>query len=160
RGLLFRDHLPGDALPGGHVSGPVCDSAHRRLARAVGRDARRPRSENCAAAPGLSGPTSADLRTAGRPQRTVSGGHVPGRSELSRPKPEPTRYDITEQTELSGHMVLDHPLLNEGSAFSEADRRRLGLLGLLPYHSSSVDEQLTRVYGNYQRKDNDLERYI
>lgn len=60
----------------------------------------------------------------------------------------------------SGHQILDHPLLNEGSAFSESDRRRLGLLGLLPYHSSTIDEQLIRVYGNYRRKSNDLERYI
>jgi malate dehydrogenase (oxaloacetate-decarboxylating) len=61
---------------------------------------------------------------------------------------------------LTGHSLLDHPLLNEGSAFPEADRRRLGLLGLLPYHCSTIDEQLVRVYGNYQRKNNDLERYI
>ncbi len=59
-----------------------------------------------------------------------------------------------------GHTLLDHPLLNEGSAFSESDRQRLGLLGLLPYHCSTIDEQLVRVYGNYQRKSNDLERYI
>lgn len=61
---------------------------------------------------------------------------------------------------LSGHSLLDHPLLNEGSAFPEDERRRLGLLGLLPYHCSTVDEQLTRVYENYRRKDSDLERYI
>lgn len=64
------------------------------------------------------------------------------------------------QNGLTGHLLLDDPLFNEGSAFSEEDRRRLGLLGLLPYHSSTREEQLTRVYGNYQRKDNDLERYI
>jgi malate dehydrogenase (oxaloacetate-decarboxylating) len=60
----------------------------------------------------------------------------------------------------TGHRLLDHPLLNEGSAFTESDRQRLGLLGLLPYHCSTLDEQLVRVYGNYQRKSNDLERYI
>lgn len=59
-----------------------------------------------------------------------------------------------------GHQLLEHPLLNEGSAFTENDRRRLGLLGLLPYHCSTVDEQLIRVYENYQRKNSDLERYI
>ena len=64
------------------------------------------------------------------------------------------------RSDFRGHQILDHPLLNEGSAFSESDRRRLGLLGLLPYHSSTIDEQLIRVYGNYQRKSNDLERYI
>src|SRR5436190_5490114 len=60
----------------------------------------------------------------------------------------------------TGHQLLDDPLLNEGSAFPETDRRRLGLLGLLPYHCSTIDEQLVRVYGNYKRKTTDLERYI
>jgi malate dehydrogenase (oxaloacetate-decarboxylating) len=61
---------------------------------------------------------------------------------------------------LKGHLILDHPMLNEGSAFAEEERRRLGLLGLLPYHASTTEEQLARVYANYQRKENDLERYI
>ena len=72
---------------------------------------------------------------------------------------EPTR-NVSAEAGFTGHPLLDHPLLNEGSAFSEAERRRLGLLGLLPYHCSTVDEQLTRVYENYRRKDSDLERYI
>jgi len=73
-----------------------------------------------------------------------------------------TRQNETRDAEagLTGHLLLDHPLLNEGSAFTEAERRRRRLLGLLPYHSSTVDEQLTRVYENYKRKDSDLERYI
>lgn len=73
--------------------------------------------------------------------------------------PELTGKAATEAG-LTGHLLLDHPLLNEGSAFPEAERRRLRLLGLLPYHCSTVEEQLTRVYENYKRKDNDLERYI
>ena len=67
---------------------------------------------------------------------------------------------MAERVGLTGHHLLDDPLFNEGSAFSEADRRRLNLLGLLPYHCSTAAEQLTRVYENYKRKDNDLERYI
>lgn len=67
---------------------------------------------------------------------------------------------LPEQTGLNGHNLLDDPLLNEGSAFPEDERRRLSLLGLLPYHCSTVEEQLTRVYENYKRKENDLERYI
>ncbi len=68
----------------------------------------------------------------------------------------------TRHTEagLLGHLLLDHPLLNEGSAFPEDARRQRRLLGLLPYHCSTVDEQLARVYENYKRKDSDLERYI
>ena len=67
---------------------------------------------------------------------------------------------MAKQEGLTGHNLLDDPLFNEGSAFPEADRRRLNLLGLLPYHCSTVEEQLTRVYENYKRKENDLERYI
>ena len=67
---------------------------------------------------------------------------------------------VAEQGGLTGHNLLDDPMLNEGSAFPEADRRRLKLLGLLPYHCSTREEQLTRVYENYQRKEDDLERYI
>jgi len=63
-------------------------------------------------------------------------------------------------TGLSGHQLLDEPLLNKGSGFSEAERRELGLLGLLPLHCSTIEEQLARVYENYQRKDNDVERFI
>jgi len=79
---------------------------------------------------------------------------------MSAPKyaASPTTRMTVEQSGLEGHQLLEHPLMNEGSAFTEADRRRLGLLGLLPYHSSTVAEQLTRVYENYKRKENDLER--
>jgi len=61
---------------------------------------------------------------------------------------------------LSGHQLLDEPLLNKGSGFSESERRELGLLGLLPLHCSTIEEQLARVYENYRRKDNDVERFI
>lgn len=57
--------------------------------------------------------------------------------------PELTRKAATEAG-LTGYRLLDHPMLNEGSAFPEAERRRLGLLGLLPNHCSTVEEQLTR----------------
>lgn len=59
-----------------------------------------------------------------------------------------------------GRDVIDDPLLTKGSAFSRDERRALGLLGLLPPHVSSVDEQLARTYENFRRKESDLERYI
>ena len=61
---------------------------------------------------------------------------------------------------LTGHLLLDNPMLNKGSAFSEEERREFGLLGLLPPHSSTIDEQLARTFENYKRKETDLERYI
>ena len=57
-------------------------------------------------------------------------------------------------------MLLDNPLLNKGSAFPPNERREFGLMGLLPPHLSSIEEQLTRTYENYQRKETDLERYV
>jgi malate dehydrogenase (oxaloacetate-decarboxylating) len=63
-------------------------------------------------------------------------------------------------TSLTGHLLLDDPLLNKGSAFTQNEREELGLLGLLPLHASTVEEQLARTYENFRRKENDLERYI
>ena len=70
---------------------------------------------------------------------------------------------ITEhavRTALTGQLLLDNPLLNKGSAFSQEERRELGLLGLLPPHSSTIEEQLARTYENYLQKPTDIERYV
>ena len=64
------------------------------------------------------------------------------------------------ETELTGENLLGNPLLNKGSAFTEAERRDLGLLGLLPPHVATMEQQLARTYENYRRKESDLERYI
>jgi malate dehydrogenase (oxaloacetate-decarboxylating) len=64
------------------------------------------------------------------------------------------------ETALSGHALLEHPMLNKGSAFSEAERREFGLLGLLPMSVTTPETQLARIYGNYKAKTTDLERYI
>ena len=64
------------------------------------------------------------------------------------------------ETSLTGQLLLDNPLLNKGSAFSQDERRELGLLGLLPLHSSTIEEQLARTYENYRCKETDLERYV
>lgn len=66
----------------------------------------------------------------------------------------------TLEISITGQRLLDDPLLNKGSAFPESERRELGLMGLLPLHTATIEEQLARVYENYQRKDSDIERYI
>ena len=71
-----------------------------------------------------------------------------------------TRSNRVIETSLTGQLLLDNPLLNKGSAFPAHERREFGLLGLLPSHCSTVEEQLARTYENYQRKESDLERYV
>jgi malate dehydrogenase (oxaloacetate-decarboxylating) len=70
-----------------------------------------------------------------------------------------TVEDVLEG-DISPRAILDSPLLNKGSAFPEDERRAFGLLGLLPPHVSTMEEQLRRTYENYSRKETDLERYI
>jgi malate dehydrogenase (oxaloacetate-decarboxylating) len=59
-----------------------------------------------------------------------------------------------------GALLLDIPLLNKGSAFTEDERAELDLVGLLPSHVSSHEAQLARCYANYRQKTTDLDRYI
>jgi malate dehydrogenase (oxaloacetate-decarboxylating) len=59
-----------------------------------------------------------------------------------------------------GMDLLDTPLLNKGTAFTEEERTVFGLLGLLPPHVETLEEQVVRAYEAYQRKDDDLERHI
>src|SRR5262249_54074222 len=59
-----------------------------------------------------------------------------------------------------GVNVLGRPILNKGTAFTEDERSRLGLDGLLPPQVESLDQQVVRAYEAYRRKDDDLERHI
>src|SRR5258705_2528577 len=60
----------------------------------------------------------------------------------------------------SGMDLLDRPLLNKGTAFTEEERKKFGLHGLLPPEIETLDQQLVRAYEAYRRKDDDLERHI
>ena len=59
-----------------------------------------------------------------------------------------------------GHLLLDTPLLNKGTAFTREERRNLGLLGLLPPSEESLDEQAARAFEAYGGKRTDLGRHI
>src|SRR6266850_3818322 len=60
----------------------------------------------------------------------------------------------------SGMDLLDRPQLNKSTAFTEEERKKFGLQGLLPPQVESLDEQVVRAYEAYKRKDDDLERHI
>jgi malate dehydrogenase (oxaloacetate-decarboxylating) len=59
-----------------------------------------------------------------------------------------------------GMDLLDTPLLNKGTAFTDEERTQFGLDGLLPPHVETLEEQVVRAYRAYQRKEDDLERHI
>jgi len=59
-----------------------------------------------------------------------------------------------------GMSLLDSPITNRGTAFTEEERTILGLHGLLPHHVESLEEQVSRAYEAYLRKDDDVERHI
>ena len=60
----------------------------------------------------------------------------------------------------SGFDVLFNPALNKGTAFTEAEREKYKLCGLLPPGVSNPDVQLDRALQNMRRKHYDIERYI
>ncbi len=66
----------------------------------------------------------------------------------------------TIETRHSGVSLLNNPLLNKGTAFSENEREEFQLLGLLPPHVDTIEEQLQRAYEAYSAHDNDLQRHI
>jgi malate dehydrogenase (oxaloacetate-decarboxylating) len=56
--------------------------------------------------------------------------------------------------------LLEDPLSNKGTAFTEAERSELGLRGLLPSAVETLDQQAGRCYEEYQRQPDDLARHI
>jgi malate dehydrogenase (oxaloacetate-decarboxylating) len=59
-----------------------------------------------------------------------------------------------------GMDLLNRQGLNKGTAFTEEERSKLGLHGLLPPYIEGIEQQVVRAYGAYKRKDDDLERHI
>src|SRR5262245_48548743 len=71
------------------------------------------------------------------------------------PIPQSGRPDVPH-----GRDLLNRPVLNKGTAFTEDERSKFGLYGLLPPHVESLDEQIVRAYEAYKRQDDDLERHL
>jgi malic enzyme len=59
-----------------------------------------------------------------------------------------------------GAELLEHPLLNKDSGFTDAEREVFGLRGLLPARSAAIEEQVSLELEHIRRKGDDLERYI
>jgi malate dehydrogenase (oxaloacetate-decarboxylating) len=72
----------------------------------------------------------------------------------------PAAEDYPMRIRVRGRSVLTNPILNRGTAFTPAERRELGLVGLLPSGVSTLDGQLRRVYAQYQRQPDNLAKNV
>nr|WP_136251432.1 NAD-dependent malic enzyme [Ningiella ruwaisensis] len=60
----------------------------------------------------------------------------------------------------AGPALLETPLLNKGSAFTERERKSFNLLGLLPPRYESIEEQVDRAYKQYSSFSEPLNKHI
>ncbi len=67
---------------------------------------------------------------------------------------------MTQDQGLTGFNILLNAALNKSTAFTEEERDRLKLRGLLPAAIGSQATQIERVLENVRRKESDIERYI
>jgi malate dehydrogenase (oxaloacetate-decarboxylating)(NADP+) len=63
-------------------------------------------------------------------------------------------------TNKTGIDLLHDPALNKSTAFTEAERAELGLIGLVPDATESEDLQLRRVLLQLSHKTSDIDRYV
>jgi len=60
----------------------------------------------------------------------------------------------------TGIDLLFEPLLNKGTAFTGQERHQYGLMGLLPPHIETLEEQTRRAYDALNSKETDLNKHI
>ncbi len=60
----------------------------------------------------------------------------------------------------AGPALLEAPLLNKGSAFTEVERQAFNLEGLLPHNIETIDEQEARAYAQFSAFATDIDKHI
>src|SRR5215472_11717473 len=66
----------------------------------------------------------------------------------------------TSNAETTGYQRLREPRLNKGTAFTEAERRKYGLEGLLPPAVATIDLQIARRHAEIAALSDDLQKYL
>ncbi|HYA59505.1 MAG TPA: NAD-dependent malic enzyme [Burkholderiaceae bacterium] len=66
---------------------------------------------------------------------------------------------MANRQEVHSFDALRDPLVNRGTAFTDAERYRLGLAGRLPPRVETIEEQVARVVQTVRAKSDSLERY-
>ncbi|MAB28452.1 MAG: hypothetical protein CMJ53_04115, partial [Planctomycetaceae bacterium] len=65
-----------------------------------------------------------------------------------------------EVSQLRGRELIDEPLGNKGTAFTEAERDELGLYGLLPPHVETLQDQVDREYETFVSLPSDEAKHV
>lgn len=60
----------------------------------------------------------------------------------------------------AGNTLLNTPILNKGSAFTEEERKTFNLLGLLPHKIETIEEQLLRAHEQFIAMKSDIDKHI
>ena len=71
-----------------------------------------------------------------------------------------TSGDVTLKVRARGRLILIHPMVNRGTAFTHEERRQLGISGLLPPGVTSIEQQVRRSYAQFLRWRTPLEKNI
>jgi malate dehydrogenase (oxaloacetate-decarboxylating) len=64
------------------------------------------------------------------------------------------------ETALSGYELLNNPVLNKGTAFTDEEREEFDLHGLLPPHVAELDYQVMRRLDAFRGLGRDINRYV
>ncbi|CCH71560.1 malate dehydrogenase, (decarboxylating,NAD-requiring) (malic enzyme) [Nostocoides australiense Ben110] len=59
-----------------------------------------------------------------------------------------------------GRAVMTNPTINRGTAFTQPQRKQLGLVGLVPSSVTTLENQVRRVYEQYRRTTTRLGKYL
>ncbi|MDR0285540.1 MAG: oxaloacetate-decarboxylating malate dehydrogenase, partial [Propionibacteriaceae bacterium] len=62
-----------------------------------------------------------------------------------------TSGDVLLKVRARGRLILIHPMVNRGTAFTHEERQALGISGLLPPGVTTLEQQVRRSYAQYSR---------
>ena len=73
---------------------------------------------------------------------------------------QPMTSTRRRRTMPTGAHLLQDPALNKGTAFTDSERDKLKLRGLLPPRILTQEQQVQKILENFHSKASDIEKYI
>ena len=67
---------------------------------------------------------------------------------------------IMNNNQMIGSELLNNPLLNKGTAFSDEERKAFNLTGLLPSRYETIEQQVERSYQQFSGFDKPIDKYV